>query len=310
MQQWETKLGERLTRRQRMDKYGGGEQGGIEPSAQTPNVFVYSDPPKGLKYGYTDGWDVDDDLFLYTGEGKHGPQTMTDGNKGLLQHHAAKRAVRLFVADGYVDGTKTRLHRYIGEFEVDQTLPYTMGRARDEDGAMRDVFVFRLRPVGDTELRAEDRSVVIDRSTQSEVVRVPLEAGNVGSYPVAGSAPTTAERREQALVERYEKALTSMGNTVGRWSITLPGRHNALYTDLYDETENELYEAKGTASRNDVRYAIGQLFDYRRHVKDAQKYTVLLPVEPSADILDLITSAGYGCVFERVAGSGDFQRAA
>jgi len=73
----------------------------MEPSAKTPNVFIYSDPSRGMAHGYTfDGWAPDGEVFLYTGEGPVGDQLMRDGNKALLDHKKDGKAVRLFVADG------------------------------------------------------------------------------------------------------------------------------------------------------------------------------------------------------------------
>jgi hypothetical protein len=46
--------------------YGGGRQGGIAPSARTPNVLIFSDPASGEQHGYFDGWH--DDGFSITQE--------------------------------------------------------------------------------------------------------------------------------------------------------------------------------------------------------------------------------------------------
>jgi hypothetical protein len=70
-----------------MTKYGGGKQGGIEPSATSDNVFIYSDPSKAAKNGYNfDGWDPDSEVFVYTGDGPSGDQRLVGGNKSLYEH--------------------------------------------------------------------------------------------------------------------------------------------------------------------------------------------------------------------------------
>lgn len=79
------------------------------------------------------------------------------------------------------------------------------------------------------------------------------------------------------------------------------------FTDLYDVTADELYEAKGTATRDAIRRAIGQVFDYRRHIpRPAVNVAVLLPHRPSDDLLDLLLSVAIACVYEE--SSGDFVR--
>ncbi|MGH2705147.1 MAG: hypothetical protein ACRDJ4_08640 [Actinomycetota bacterium] len=68
---WNLRTGDELTREERRTRFGGALYGGIEPSATTPNVFLYTDPSRGQAFGYDfDGWASDEALFLYTGEGR------------------------------------------------------------------------------------------------------------------------------------------------------------------------------------------------------------------------------------------------
>jgi hypothetical protein len=67
---WDIEPGEHLTRAQRKARFGGATLGGIQPSATTSNIFIYSDPARGgVIYPY-DGWDESNSVFLYTGEGQ------------------------------------------------------------------------------------------------------------------------------------------------------------------------------------------------------------------------------------------------
>jgi hypothetical protein len=52
---WAIPVGAILSRRARGERYGGGLYGGIEPSATTANVFLYSDKSAGTAYGYNEG---------------------------------------------------------------------------------------------------------------------------------------------------------------------------------------------------------------------------------------------------------------
>lgn len=153
---WDEEVGAVLTRQQRMDKYGGGKQGGIEPSTRSDNVFTYSDPSKAVKHGYNfDGWDPDDEIFMYTGDGPSGDQQLVGGNKSLYEHRQSGKAVRLFVADGVVVGSQAKRNVYLGEFELDQHVPYTRERSVGADGLDREVYVWRLRPTGADYLRRD-----------------------------------------------------------------------------------------------------------------------------------------------------------
>jgi 5-methylcytosine-specific restriction protein A len=300
---WEIAPGERLTRAQRIALFGGAKFGGIQPSRTTLNVFVYSDPSRGgVIYPY-DGWAESNSVFLYTGEGQRGDQLMTGGNSALRDHEQSGRAVRLFVADGMVEGTTEKIHIYVGQFRVDPNDQYRIAPAPDADGEERTVLVFRLLPIGAAHIRDEDVSGTGEAPSIGSAVLVPPEEHNAPNYDTPGSGPATATRRESELVARYREFLVEQGHAIKRWSLRPAGELLPLLTDLYDETTKELYEAKGTAVRNSVRLAIGQLLDYRRHIDVPElKLSLLLPTRPSDDLLKLIESVEMGCVYEVTAG--------
>ncbi|TDD91965.1 hypothetical protein E1202_04325 [Saccharopolyspora karakumensis] len=113
----------------------------------------------------------------------------------------------------------------------------------------------------------------------------------------AGRAST-----EASLVERYSQWLATQGRHAAGLVIREPGR--SLRADLLDEGLGELIEAKGTANRYQLRFALGQLKDYGRLVD--YKHAVLTPVRPTADLVDLLTSNGVACIYE--VNDGRFER--
>jgi hypothetical protein len=124
---------------------------------------------------------------------------------------------------------------------------------------------------------------------------VPLEKRSASTYAVSAKAASIATRREQDLVTAFMSHLESQEHTVLRKKI--PTKSNSyLYTDPFDETEGHLYEAKADSTREHVRLAIGQLFDYNRYLH-AAKMSVLLPVRPNEDMLELLSELGIGCTF-------------
>ncbi|HTA05053.1 MAG TPA: hypothetical protein VK774_01700, partial [Solirubrobacteraceae bacterium] len=286
-------------------RFGGATRGGIQPSRSSPNVFLYSDPSRGEAYGYNyDGWTDDGRLFLYTGEGSNGDQPMTSGNRAILEHRDRGRSLRLFVADGRVEGTAQRNQRYIGEFETDPARPYLLQESPDRHGDARMVFVFRLRPVGESLQREIDTAFSAEESEGSASL-VALEENVETSFPVAAQQGTTATRREGELVDRYVRWV-GPGHNFRRWQLRVPDELRPLLTDIYDETENTLYEAKGTLTRGAIRMAIGQLLDYRRHIdRDGMHLAVLLPHRPSSDLIELATGLGIAVVAE--ADGGGFE---
>jgi hypothetical protein len=300
---WDLPVGELLTRSERRARFGGALYGGIEPSASSPNVFLYSDPTRGEAYGYSyDGWADDGRLFLYTGEGREGDQPMSHGNRAILEHRQQRRALRLFVADGLVAGTGQRQQRYVGEFEIDQKKPYLSEDAPDENAEDRTVFVFRLRPVGEVLRRDSDQCVFLDSSANAAASLVPVEENVETSFAVSPRGETTATRREGELVDRYIE-WSGPAETFSRWRLRPPGELRPLLTDIYSETQNVLYEAKGTATRDAIRTAIGQLLDYGRHIdRDDLRLAVLLPYLPSDDLIDFVTGVGVIVVAEQPGG--------
>ena len=138
MKPWTLKKGETILRKQLHKEFGGGGQGGISPSRQSPNILIFSDRHAGEQHGYLDRWDGD--VYLYIGEGQSGDQEMKKGNKAILQHVEDGRSIRLF------HGCRGEVE-YAGEFEIDHLEPWTTERAVSRSGGMRNVIVFRLLEV-------------------------------------------------------------------------------------------------------------------------------------------------------------------
>lgn len=294
--EWVTQVGDIRTRAALKELYGGSVySGGVVPSNTTPNVLLFSDPVEGLKYGYRyDGPAPDGRAYYYTGRGTVGDQTVAE-NRAIVEHKERGRALRLFEAAGVVEGTQTKLQRYLGEFELDPERPYRREPARDAKEATRTVLVFRLLPVdADTAASLTDQEQTAIEPVEARAQLVPLEVNSHMFYETGGSQPGAASKDEAVLVEEFVASLGG-DDRVQRWAITLPGGSGVLLTDPFDPSTTTLYEAKNSASRGNVRMAIGQLLDYKRHVPVTDlRCVVLLPERPSDDLCDLIASAGMG----------------
>jgi 5-methylcytosine-specific restriction protein A len=298
-----------MTRAERQKLYGGSTMGGIQPSAKTLNVFLYSDPAEAVKNGYTfDGWAKDGDVYLYTGDGKLGDQTWTTGNVAIRDHQSDGRSLRLFKTTGRELKPGGKIHYYVGEFVVDADNPFVAVQASDANKENRSVFVFRLKPVGTVSRRSGDEAATGDVSALPDSEMVSVEQANADEFPVAPTSGGTAKRRETELTTRYRIWLETQGHEVKRWRVRLPGELRSLYTDIYDVTEKELYEAKGSIKRSDIRMAIGQLLDYSHNIDAVvPKLTVLLPERPPEGLLSLLDKCGMSCVF--ATGPDTFERA-
>ena len=116
------------------EKFGGGRQSGISPSAQAPYVFIFTGR-SGEKFGYEDGWQ-DDETFLYTGEGQVGDMKFDRGNRAIRDHALDGKDILLFEMLG-----KGQPYRFIGEFAC---AGYEIGKGPDKNGDERDTIRFHL----------------------------------------------------------------------------------------------------------------------------------------------------------------------
>ncbi|MEV5379761.1 hypothetical protein AB0L26_27915 [Streptomyces nondiastaticus] len=309
--------------------YGCGTFQGIEPAADAGMVFVYSDPSAGEEFGYTfDGRAEDDEfgpLYLYTGAGANGDQKPSGRNGSLLTHAEKGREVHLFVAHGKVPGGGAMRQRYIGQMVVDPITPYDVRRGPGKDGVMRDVLVFRFRPApGTTPAWTEADRLPAAAASDYEITEPAVDVPEPAALPTQSgakaktteqhsTAETTANipagqrkvlRREGELVKAFVAHLTAAGHKTHSFQITVKGEPGALTPDLYDATDHVLFEAKGLTTRANIRMAVGQLADYRRHIPNPEglRVAALLPSEPTVDLKDLLAEEGVALVYQTADG--------
>lgn len=281
-----------------MVEYGGSVQsGGIVPSNTSNSVFVFTDPTEGRQFGYVyDGFSSDGTVFHYTGAGRDGDQKLSESNSPILTHAAKGRSLHAFSAAGVVAGSSMKLQRYIGEFILDPDVPFERMPALDRSGALRTVLVFRLLPVSVIPDDVVELVGYSGMTREPNAIPVPVDINSTEFFETADRAGGLAVRRESQLVDEF--MAHQAGHTFTRWAINLPAERTRLLTDIYDEADHILYEAKAIAGRSDLRMAVGQLYDYRRHVHvDDLRCSVLLPERPTADLRDLLRDAGLGLAF-------------
>lgn len=291
-------IGDYVTRSDLAIEYGGATQGGIIASKRSNTVFVFTDHAEGNQFGYVyDGFSPDGTVLHYTGAGQGGDQVESGSNSPIITHADKGRTLHAFVADGFTPGTQQKRQRYLGEFVLDPQVPYERMPAPDVNGALRTVIVFRLLPVGVVPGDLQEQVGYTGIRNVAGSLEVPVEINSQYFFETAGHAGGQAVRRESLLVDEFVR--TQRAHEFSRFAIRVPGERSPLLTDVYDKTDRVLYEAKAISGRSDLRMAVGQLYDYRRHVDvpDLQ-CSVLLPQRPSADLRDYLDSAGLGLVFK------------
>ena len=269
------------------DSLGGRRQGGISPSRGSDNVFVFTEPAKGLLHGYLyDGW-RDDELFHYTGEGQFGDQQMTQGNRAVRDHVAEGRELHVFEV-------RAGLAKYLGEFEyVDH---HTADAPESGGGPIRSVIVFRLRPKS-TPAQPPTPSAA-DLLGTDPVKEVPVEQHLTERMLIEPTRETyEAERREQKLVWSFLQDATSRGHQICRLQFRPTGEPAPIFCDLFDKTSHTIIEAKGSIARPSFRMAIGQLADYARLLDMPPSKAILVPHEPRDDLLRLASVEGISVIW-------------
>lgn len=283
--------GQTLLRREVHRAYGGQQRGGIATPDGLNAVLFFTEPEKGHRHGYYDGMAADG-CFHYVGEGQHRDQKFERGNKAILNHRANGETLEGFLTEG-TSAT------YLGEFELEGHYATDAHESGDPD-TLRQVVVFKLRALG--ELPVELPTLPFTPAPQPRTVVVPVEEHNTErAFVSPDREPYELERRESALVQSYRQHLESEGYEVGRLRIVPPGESRPLYSDLWNQTNEDLIEAKSTVTRDQIRQAIGQLLDYGRFVPGASR-TILVPSRPRQDLLDYVASVGVGVVFPNKSG--------
>ncbi|MGW5613806.1 hypothetical protein [Streptomyces sp. NPDC003877] len=305
-----------LTTRSAMHElFGGGSQGGIIIPKNSPNILIYTDHDSGKKYGYEDGWLEEEDelgpVFEYTGQGTRGDQTFLgqrgSRNAAVLYHADAGKSLRVFMAAGKVSDSRSsaKQQRYVGEFQLDTKVPYTVREALDEEHRPRLIIVFRLRPMGEFERLSQDvitrADTTASQRVSADVVTTTLvepKRKRATESRRAAQPSLIAELRQAAIREQYLAELMAQGHDVAAFQIKISGTTSTLKTDLYDATAHELYAIRGASTREEIRMAVGQLKDFARHIKPAApKLTALLPDKPQDDLIRFLHTEGIDLVY-------------
>ena len=160
-------VGEKYSRTKDIhDIYGGGRQGGISPSASYPYIFLFTGD-SGKAYGYEDGWQNNDGVFLYTGEGQIGDMEFSRGNKAVRDH--VENGKRLFLFKNLGKGKPVE---YLGEYEC---ASIGFGKGLDRNENTRKTIRFDLVPL-DQQVVSEKVNVELSKLSLKELRDIALQS--------------------------------------------------------------------------------------------------------------------------------------
>ena len=148
------------------DRYGGGRQSGISPSASHPFIFLFTGD-SGENYGYEDGWQSDEGVFLYTGQGQIGDMEFKLGNKAIRDHVQDGKQLLLFRALG-----KGKPVEHLGEFEC---ASLGFGHGPDVNGDSRKTIRFNLVPLEQSR-SVEEAAIQTSKQSLAELRAAALKS--------------------------------------------------------------------------------------------------------------------------------------
>lgn len=286
---WVLQPGDMIPRTSVHAAYGGQEQGGISTPKSTPDIFIFTDPDKGAKYGYDKFEGLrEDGNYSYTGEGQVGDQVINKrGNAALMRSAEQGDIIRLF-------RTKNTSATYVGTFTLGNPA-YWERIIPDVNGNDRRGYIFNFEPIdAETELLPAYGG----EQLSSPAIKAWIPPNCADLVFDGGEVPPEPERR---VVSRIEFKLQ---NDFGQWltttghepkTLSLPIDSTTIEPDLYVPTRGWIVEAKRSAARAHVRTAIGQVLDY---VHVANRFNihaapvVLFPAAPTDELVELIHSVG------------------
>lgn len=176
--------------------YGGGRQGGISDSANSPVTFLFTGE-SGERYGYHDRYD-DEGTFLFFGEGQEGDMKFIRGNLAIKSHSSRGKALHLFrtVVEGK-GKSKRKAQKYLGEFIYQD---HELINAPDLRGNQREAIIFHLVPVARLEQLELAPSVEpVEVMTLQELRSRAIDASKVDGSKDSKKGSRTIYERSRAV---------------------------------------------------------------------------------------------------------------
>tara|TARA_B100000378_G_scaffold204377_1_gene167754 strand:- start:270 stop:1361 length:1092 start_codon:yes stop_codon:yes gene_type:complete len=283
--EWPLVAGDTVRRRDLHQQYGGGRQGGISTSSQTSDIFIFTNPSRGSRYGYDllEGLQPDGS-FAYTGEGQSGDQEFTRGNKALLNAADDGRTIRIFNAS-------PPYATYVGAFTTGDPV-CTLHEIPDQDGRLRRGIIFNLVPLeANLTLLAPNPGQL--RMLKPQLSRWdPPDASDISVVDDHTQLPPgdrVVSRMEFQLQADFGRWLEARGTPPSR--LRLPVAGTVIEPDMFVEAEGWVVEAKKSSGRDYVRMAIGQVLDYANNARALDTDVspmILLPGQVDTDLKELM----------------------
>jgi len=116
------------------------------------------------------------------------------------------------------------------------------------------------------------------------------------SVPVSSKEQQREAKQDEAKLREAFRSWRELNGGRLR-GIEISTSNSTLRVDLFDPEDNVLIEVKARAERDYLRFAVGQLYDYRRYIRFVARLAVLVPRRPADDLMGLLDSAHVDCIW-------------
>lgn len=260
---WDLEPGDTIKRTELHSGYGGSGQGGISPSRKTPNILIFTDRSVGDQHGYHDRWEGT--TLHYTGEGQHGDQQMTHGNRAIRDHVDEGRALQVF------EGSSGEVS-YVGEFALDAAQPSYTSRAKETGGGpYRDVIMFRLLPIGGIQSEGRTLSETISEMALTSPYREADEEASTETKDVIEVDPDVLDRGRRGHA-RTQNLISEWARSQGFEPLRPSAGDPAFDVGWWEGDSFTVVEVKSITDKNEttqLRLGLGQVLDYTNQLRSA-----------------------------------------
>lgn len=273
----EISIGKELTNDEMRILFKCGNMGGMRRSKKTQTLVIISDDTKGL---YRDEWE--NGILHYTGMGKIGDQIL-QGNQNSTLYYSDTNGIDIHL----FEVMKKSIYTYRGVVKLAEK-PY-QSMQPDDNGNMRKVWMFPVKPISNTdEITELPESEIVrlsnrELSRRSQIVQVERQPQRTettiyyrnpylkeivkriaeGKCQYCGNeAPFQDKNNEPYLEEHHVKRLADGGtDTIDNVVAICPNCHRKMHV-LNEETDMIILE--GIAAQNENR--LKRLLAYEREI--------------------------------------------
>lgn len=249
------KIGDVVTNDEMRSAFGVGKMGGMRKSNTNNCLVIISDHTKGL---YDDRWYGDE--LHYTGMGKKGDQQL-EGNQNITLYESDTNGISVYL----FEVLNPKEYTYHGEVRLSGE-PYQEDQP-DEDGNIRKVWMFPIKPIGPKAEIESERIETSKKRKEKKAAKLSLAELKSAAESRSSSKPgnrtvKSVQKDRDPFVSEYTKRLAN-----GKCDLCgQPAPFNKKDGTAYLETHHVIWLAEGGADSIDNTVALCPNCHRKMHV--------------------------------------------